>query len=143
VIWLPPAIPTRRSGGAGAVAALRQSVAELGGQIQRSLALQADIAVAIRTRRYELYRSCAASGGRASERGLAAAQRAHLAGLLLFVHAIAAAGGAQLVREGGPPDRLGTLSRSIWEFEASVARTRRLSRDMLTECQGADWRGSR
>jgi len=142
VVWLNRPAGKRDVPRVNAVASLQQSVTRLVGEIERSGRLKADIAAAIETRRYELYRRSASAGARASNRSLAAAQRDHVGSLLKFIHTIAAAGsdGRPAEREG--PARLDPLARSIRELEASVKRAHRLSRDVLTQCQRPDWRES-
>lgn len=140
VTWLAFEAGQRESRRDAALTALHQSVSLLVGQIQRSERLRADIAAGIEIRRYELYRRSVSAGAGASHRSLAAAQRVHLGCLLQFVHAIAAAAPEDHARDSDPAAPREPLVTSIRELEASVSRTRRLSRDMLTECQRPDWR---
>jgi hypothetical protein len=141
VVWLA-AYPTKGRDrlSANPVASLKQSVTRLVGEIERSERLRAEIAEAIDARRYELYRRSINVGVKASNRNLAAAGRTHLGSLLKFVHALAAAGAGERGGDSGSAARLDPLSRSMRELEASLERARRLSRDMLVQCQRCDWR---
>lgn len=140
VVWLTQPARKRDGPRGNALASLQQSVTCLVGQIERSGRLRADIAAAIETRRYELYRCSMSVGERASSRALAAAQRAHVGSLLKFIHAAAAADCDRRPEEREVPARLDPLARSIRELEASVDRARRLSRDVLAQCQRPDRR---
>lgn len=142
VFWLTKPARKRDVPRVNALASLQQSVTRLVGEIERSGRLRADIAAAIETRRYELYRCSSSAGARASSRGLAAAQRAHVGSLLKFIHTIAAAGPDRRPDEREVPARLNPLARSIRELEATVSRAQRLSRDVLIQCQRPDWRES-
>ena len=92
VIWLTSPAKDRDCGRIDSVTSLKQSVARLIAEIERSGRLKADIATAVAARRYELYKGSVTLGAHASDRTLAAAQRIHLGSVLKFVHAIAAAG---------------------------------------------------
>lgn len=140
VVWLSGSTNDRNRRRADPVASLRKSVSRLIGEVERSGKLRADIAAAIDARRYELYRRSENLGARASDRRLAAAQQLHVASVLRFVHAIAAAAGSE--RRAGkrvPAAHLDPLSESIRDLEASVMRTRQLSQDVLARCR-RDWR---
>jgi hypothetical protein len=140
ILWLRQPAKGRDLRGIDPIAALKQSVARLVGEMERSASLKADIAAAMDTRRYELYRHSAALGTRASDRGLAGAQRVHVGSLLKYVRAMAAAGSVDRAQERAPAARLGPLAQSIRALEASLERARWLSADMVTQCQGRDWR---
>lgn len=140
VVWLTHPRKHRGCRRVDAIDALKQSVTRLVGEIERSGRLKTDITAAIDVRRYELYRRSETLGAHASDRGLAAAQRIHVGSLLKFVYAIAAAGSDDRAGEPKPAARPDPLAKSIRELEASVMRARRLSQDVLTQCQRRDWR---
>lgn len=140
IIWLARPAPLRRARPADSLASLQRAVSQLVGEIQRSQCLKAEIAAALEARRYELYRCSVSAGGRASSRSLAAAQRAHVGSLLKYIHGIAAAVPGHRAGACDPPPPAQPLARSIRELGASVSRARRLSQDMLTQCQRPDWR---
>ena len=142
VLWLTRPARKRDRPRGTVLASLQQSVTRLVGEVARSERLRADIAAAIETRRYELYRSSVSTGERASSSTLAAAQRAHVGNLLKFLHAAAAADGGRRAEAREAPARLHPLARSIRELGASVDRARRLSQEVLTQCQRPDWRES-
>lgn len=86
VVWLtyPAREPKRPS--TDPITALKQSVAQLSLEIERSAMLRTDIATAVRSRRYEQYKCSTVWGARAAERDLVAAQHTHLDSLVRFVH---------------------------------------------------------
>lgn len=140
VIWLtfPARNQQRRSD--DPIASLKQSVAALAREIERSGKLNSDIAAAVDAGRYERYK-VAVSAGAHADRMLAGAQRIHLTSLLKFVHTIAATGfGAR--REDRTAARLDTLTGSIRELQASLERARVLSWAMLEHSQRRDRSGS-
>lgn len=139
VVWLARPAPARGRRSADPIASLKESVIRLTSQIERAERLKADIATAVDARRYELYKGSAGSDEHGPARALAGAQRMHVDSLLKFVHAIAAAGRDHAPRTSAP--LAPSLARSIRELEASVERTRQLSRDVLAQCQRRDWRG--
>ena len=140
VIWLsfPARDPQRRS--TDPVASLKQSVAALAREIERSGKLNSDIAAAVDAGRYERYKVSVSAGARA-ERMLAGAQRIHLTSLLKFVHTIAGAGSGARAREDRGAARLDTLTGSIRELQASLERAQELSQTMLEHSQRRDWCG--
>lgn len=127
VIWLDyPARDHKRS--TDPVASLKQSVAILSREIERSGTLGSEIAAAVEAGRYEL---CKISTTHA-DRSLARVQRSHLGSLLRFVRAIAATGSGDGARASQPASQLDSLTKSIRELQASLARARRLSRDLMS-----------
>lgn len=139
VVWLTSPASDRDCRHIDPINSLKQSVARVAAEVERSGRLKAEIAAAVDARRYPLYGRSMTLGTRASERSLAASQRIHVGNLLSFVHAIAAAGSSHRAGKSESAARLDPLTASIRELEAILERARRLSRDALAECQRRDW----
>ncbi len=139
VVWLTSPASDRDCRHIDPINSLKQSVARVAAEVERSGRLKAEIAAAVDARRYPLYGRSMTLGTRASERSLAASQRIHVGNLLSFVHAIAAAGSSHRAGKSESAARLDPLTASIRELEAILERARRLSRDVLAECQRRDW----
>lgn len=139
VVWLTSPASDRDCRHIDPINSLKQSVARLAAEVERSGRLKAELAAAVDARRYPLYGRSMTLGTRASERSLAASQRIHVGNLLSFVHAIAAAGSSHRAGKSESAARLDPLTASIRELEAILERARRLSRDVLAECQRRDW----
>ena len=134
VIWLARPGQDRKRPPADPVAALKQSVARLALEIERSGRLRSDIATAVRTSRYTQYKSSAQSGAQAAERSLVRLQGTHLISQLQFVHAIASVRSASSA-VNKQIDLLAPLTASIRQLQANVKRARQLSQDMLSQSQ--------
>lgn len=127
VVWLADPRASRSRSSTDAVASLKQSVARLAAEIERSGNLRAEIATAVSARRYAAYKYATTLGTHAAERCLVRAQDTHLISLLRFVHAIAATPSADRARNEkrvAPSDPLPTTIR---ELKASVRHARELS----------------
>ena len=148
VIWVR--IPTRRHQPTrpNALLTLVQSVARLGSELERSRRLQSEIAEASVARRYEMFKFRSAQR-QTPDWALAAAERAHLNGLLRFVHAFArgqsrseaqrelqgesqgeSQGEAQRETQGELPASREALARSLRELRLSVERAKELTRSL-------------